>query len=101
MAGKRAVKSIIEVFSGGELDVDRERWYAEWKMLDPIRIFSEKLDVHIVEDGHEIPVRIYFPMGGGFPAMGEEKKEWIESYRGDVILFLHGGGWITESVETY
>lgn len=95
MAMNKAVKSILKALSEQELDVERDRKLTELKKLDPIRIFTEKLDVHIENDGYEIPVRFYFP------DRSRMKEEIITHYSGKVLLFLHGGGWATESIETY
>lgn len=95
MAINKAVKTILKALSEEELDVERDRKLTELKKLDPIRIFTEKLDVHIENDGYEIPVRIYFP------DRNRMKEEIITHYKGKILLFLHGGGWATESIETY
>lgn len=95
MAINKAVKTILKALSEQELDVERDRRLAELKKLDPIRIFTEKLDVHIEYDGYEIPVRFYFP------ARMKMKEELLANYCGKVLLFFHGGGWATESIETY
>lgn len=90
-----AVKKVLRALSYGSLDVQAERRLAELKKLDPMRIFARKLDVHIMNGTHEVPVRIYFPT----QKMLEE--ELIFQYSGKILLFFHGGGWVTESVETY
>ncbi|MCM1495309.1 MAG: alpha/beta hydrolase [Bacteroides sp.] len=95
MAMNKAVKSILKALSEQELDVERDRRLAELKKLDPIRIFTEKLDVQIENDGYEIPIRVYFP------TRNKMKEELVTNYSGKVLLFLHGGGWATESIETY
>lgn len=95
MAMNKAVKSILKVLSEEELDVERDRRLAELKKLDPIRIFTEKLDVHVENDEYEIPIRVYFP------TRNKMKEELVTNYSGKVLLFFHGGGWATESIETY
>ena len=90
----KAMKSVLKALSYGTLDVQTERRIAELKKLDPMRIFTKKLDVHIMNEGQEVPVRIYFPT----EKMLEE--ELVFQYDGKVLLFFHGGGWVTESVET-
>lgn len=90
-----ALKKILKVLSYGGVDIQAGRRLAELKKLDPMRIFTRKLDVRIMNGSHEVPVRIYFPT----QKMLEE--ELISQYNGKVLLFFHGGGWVTESVETY
>lgn len=75
------------------LDVETERKIAELKKLDPIRIFSRKMDLTVENQGKQVPVRVFFA--------SEQMEREAEEYRGKVILFFHGGGWVSESVETY
>ncbi|MDO4262023.1 MAG: alpha/beta hydrolase [Eubacteriales bacterium] len=77
-----------------ELNLEAERRLAELKKLDPIRLFVKKQDVTVRNGDHEVPVRIFFPSE-------REMKLGIGRYRGGVLFFLHGGGWVTESVDTY
>lgn len=95
MAINKAIQTILKVLSEPEVDVERDRRIAELKKLDIARIFMEKVDVCISSDGYEIPIRIYFP------AKKKMKEKDISCYGEKVLLFLHGGGWATESVETY
>ncbi len=49
----------------------------------------ERWDRTVISNGREVPVRIY-------PAPGDKDAD-----EKNVILFFHGGGWVTESVNTY
>ena len=71
-----------------------DRRIAGLKKLDPIRIFAKKLDLKVPNGEYEVPVRIFF-------SSEEESREAVGTYSGGVFLFLHGGGWATESVDTY
>ena len=75
-------------------DPETERKIAELKKLDPIRIFTKKLDLKVMNGEHEVGVRLFLPSG----RTGDKRS--AGGSRG-VILFLHGGGWVTESVDTY
>ena len=55
--------------------------------MDPMKIFYRTLDEKIYNGDREIPVRVYFP--------GRKRREKA------VLLFFHGGGFVTESVESY
>ena len=60
-----------------------------------MRIFVKKLDTKVYNGAYEVPVRLYFPSEeamSGEPVDGEKYP---------VLLFFHGGGWVTESVENY
>lgn len=95
MAINKAVKVILKALSYDSMNFQTERRLAELKKLDPMRILTQKLDVQILNGDCEVPVRIYFPS----EKIMEEKL--VSQYNGKVLLFLHGGGWVTESVETY
>ena len=87
---KKAVKAILNVLSYGGIEVESARRLADIKKLDPIRIFLRKLDMEIYNGDYKVPIRLFFP---------DEKME--EHGAKEAILFFHGGGWTTESVETY
>lgn len=50
---------------------------------DPYRILDQAV---LSEEGHEIPVRLFLPRTPARPG---------------VLLFLHGGGWVTGDIDTY
>lgn len=97
MAINKAVKLILKALSYANegMELETSRRVADLKKLDPMRIFVKKLDKKIYNGDYEVPVRIYFPSE---KAMSEGVGE-DHSY--PVLLFFHGGGWVTESVETY
>lgn len=53
------------------------------------------MDIQIFNGDYEIPLRIYFPTEEAM-TNGVEKGHTFP-----VLLFFHGGGWVTESVDTY
>lgn len=97
MAINKAMKLLLKAISyaNDSVEVDKSRWLADLKKLDPMRIFVKKLDEKIYNDGYEVPVRIYFPSE---KAMDQGLNK---GHTFPVLLFIHGGGWVTESVENY
>ncbi len=88
----KTVRALLHVLSYGGIDVEAARRIADLKKLDPIRIFLKKLDTEVYNRDHKVPIRLYFANENAMEAGGENLP---------AILFFHGGGWTTESVETY
>ena len=62
---------------------------------DRLKRFYRTIDTKIYNGAYEVPTRIYLP-GEELPA-----PNGMEGNTLPVLLFLHGGGWVTESVDTY
>lgn len=88
----KTVQAILQVLSFGGIDVESARRIAALKKLDPMRIFVRKLDTEVYNKDYKVPIRLYF---------ADEKSMETDNEGVPVILFFHGGGWTTESVETY
>ena len=89
------MQTILHALSYGNIEVEASRRLADIKKLDAMRIFVKKLDTKVYNGAYEVPVRLYFPSEeamSGEPVDGEKYP---------VLLFFHGGGWVTESVENY
>lgn len=93
MAISKATRAILKALSFGGIEVEASRNLADLKALDPMKIFHKKIDYKIYNEEHEIPTRIFFPNEKAFQDTGENKYK--------VLLFLHGGGWVTESIDNY
>ncbi len=91
MAINKALRMLLKALSYGGIEVQSSRRLANLKLLDPMKFFYNKIDYQIYNGDYEIPVRIYPP--------GERSK--YGDHHLHVLLFLHGGGWTTESVDTY
>ncbi len=91
----KTMRAILHALSYSNMEVESARRLADLKRLDPMRIFYKKLDTKIYNGDHEIPVRLYFPTERAM------KKGTEEGHPYSVLLFFHGGGWVTESVENY
>lgn len=95
MALNKAMRTVLKALSYGDIEVQSSRNLANLKALDPLKIFYKKLDYKVYNNDYEIPIRTYLPEEN---ALNQEAGQ-IFPYH--VLLFLHGGGWITESVDTY
>ncbi|MBS5533905.1 MAG: alpha/beta hydrolase [Eisenbergiella sp.] len=95
MAINRAMRTVLKALSYGDINVQSSRAFANIKAIDPLRRFYKTIDTRIYNGSFEVPTRIYLP--------GEELpvQNGMEGNTLPVLLFLHGGGWITESVDTY
>lgn len=91
----KTMKAILQALSYGNIEIEASRRLANLKRLDPMRIFYKKLDAKIYNGDHSVPIRLYFPSE---EAMEDETKN---NHQVPMILFFHGGGWVTESVEDY
>ena len=89
------MRTILHALSYGNIEVEASRRLADIKKLDAMRIFFKTLDTKVYNGNHEVPIRLYFP--------SEESMsgEPVEGEKYPVLLFFHGGGWVTESVENY
>lgn len=93
MAINKAAKAILRALSFGDIDVEAARNLADLKSLDPMKIFYRTMDEKIYNGDYEIPVRLFFPDEESYQGTGEKKYK--------VMLFIHGGGWVTEHVDNY
>ena len=91
----KTMRALLHALSYGNIDVESSRRLADLKKLDAVRIFLKILDTKIYNGDYEVPVRLYFPTEEDMKMAPEERSHLA------VLLFFHGGGWVTESVETY
>ena len=91
----KTMRTILHALSYGNIAVEASRRLADIKKLDAMRIFFKTLDTKVYNGNHEVPIRLYFPSE---EAMSGEP---VEGEKYPVLLFFHGGGWVTESVENY
>lgn len=91
----KTMRTILHALSYGNIEVEASRRLADIKKLDAMRIFFKTLDTKVYNGNHEVPIRLYFPSE---EAMSGEP---VEGEKYPVLLFFHGGDWVTESVENY
>ncbi|MCD7957128.1 MAG: alpha/beta hydrolase [Lachnospiraceae bacterium] len=85
------MRAILHALSYSDMELESSRKLADLKKLDPMRIFCRKLDAEVYNGDYKVPIRLYFP----------SEKAMEEMEERDILLFFHGGGWVTESVENY
>lgn len=94
MAINKGVRVVLKALSYGGIDLEPSRNFANLKALDPMKPFYHTIDYKIYNEGHVVPTRIYLP--------DEQEGEMGNMEDGaPVLLFFHGGGWVTESAENY
>lgn len=91
----KTMRAILHALSYQNIEVEKSRRLADLKKLDAMKIFIKKLDVQVYNGEHEVPMRLYFPSEQAM------KEEWEKGHALPLILFFHGGGWVTDSVENY
>ncbi|SEW33771.1 alpha/beta hydrolase [[Clostridium] fimetarium] len=89
MAINKAMKLAMKALSYSNQDLEHYRKLMNIKTIDPFKKFYDTSDKKIYNGDYLVPVRIY----------RTKKHKRVEDI--PVILFLHGGGWVSESVETY
>ena len=94
----QTAKKILKALSFDGVEVEAFRHMADLKRLDPMKIFYKKVDEKIYNGSHAVPIRIFFPSEKSF-LESEEKKHDIQDKK--LLLFIHGGGWVTESIDNY
>lgn len=87
MAINKAMRRVLKTLSYGDIEVESSRKLANLKAIDPLKRFYKKVDYKIYNGDYEIPIRLYLP----------DQVQAVPS----ALLFLHGGGWVTESIDTY
>ena len=91
----KTMRTILHALSYGNIEVEASRRLADIKKLDAMRIFFKTLDTKVYNGNHEVPIRLYYPSEEAMSG------ETVEGEKYPVLLFFHGGGWVTESVENY
>lgn len=94
MAINKAAKKILKALSFDGIDVEASRHLADLKRLDPMKIFYKTVDTRIYNEDYLVPMRLFFPDEGAYNAGNDASGH-------KVMLFLHGGGWVTEHIDNY
>lgn len=92
MAINKAAQAILKALSFGGIEVEASRHLADLKQIDPMKVFYRTMDYKFFNGDYEVPTRIFFPNEKSFLQQGNALP---------VTIFIHGGGWVTESVDNY
>lgn len=109
---KRAVHRLLKALSEPDehLDLIKSRQLMNLKALNPLKRLYRTLDTKIYNGEREVDFRIYFPCEEAFEAIDKDRfdeKHPETAYRDmkdntyPVLLYIHGGGFTTESVNSY
>lgn len=86
----RFARAVLSLFAAPRIDMraDYEKVRRAQRVLSrtpraPYRILDQAM---LGKDGHEIPIRLFLPKTGVRPG---------------VLVFFHGGGWVTGTIDTY
>lgn len=93
MAINQAARKILKALSFDGIEVEASRHLADLKKIDPMKIFYKTVDYPIYNGEYKVPTRIFFPNEKAFQSTGP--------FQHKVLLFIHGGGWVTDSVDNY
>lgn len=88
MTINKSMRRVLKALSFDGIEVEASRHLANLKAIDPMKIFYKTIDYKIYNGEHQIPVRIFLP--------GEKMEDDLPA-----LLFFHGGGWVTESIDNY
>ncbi|MCD8398945.1 MAG: alpha/beta hydrolase [Lachnospiraceae bacterium] len=101
------MKAILHALSYSDMELESSRRLADLKKLDPVRIFCRKLDAEVYNGDYKVPLRLYFPSEEILEELekacdqSDEAATESAGFPMSTLLFFHGGGWVTESVENY
>lgn len=87
----RLVRAVLRLFAAPRVnmheDYERVRRLQRHLAAMPVPgVRAQFRETAVPADGHDIPVRVFSP---------------VERAREDVLLFFHGGGWVTGDIESY
>ncbi|MFV0361971.1 MAG: alpha/beta hydrolase [Suipraeoptans sp.] len=95
MALKKGTKKILSALSEDEVKIEATRSLASLKALTPSKIFHKTINYKVYNGNHAVPVRLFFP------GAKTVNKDFELSINSPLLLFFHGGGWSTETVDSY
>ena len=86
MAINKFMKAALKAMSYADIDYKIERGVKKLAAKNPINGLRIDIERTVERDGKSIPVAVYYP---------------VNVTSSDVILFFHGGGWVSGTVDSY
>ena len=86
MAINKFMKAALKALSYGDLDYKIERDIKNLASKNPMTGLHIDIERTVIRGERKIPVAIYYP---------------VKATSNEVILFFHGGGWVTGNVDSY
>lgn len=81
-------RSILKALSADGIEVKVSRQLANLKSIAPTKVFYKTMEAKVSNGEYDIPLRVFLP-----------RKTDMEQMK--ILLYFHGGGWATESIDTY
>jgi len=98
MGINKYIRTALKAISN--LDLDIKKNYKLIRQVERVvnkplieKLMYQTWDYYVKNEGHNIPMRIFSPVNG--------KKEDPDNIKYPVIVFLHGGGWVTGDLDSY
>jgi len=86
MAINKFMRAALKAMSYADIDYKIERGVKKLAGKNPINGLHTDIERTIERDGRKVPVALYYP---------------INATSDEVILFFHGGGWVSGNVDSY
>ncbi|MFI3170844.1 MAG: alpha/beta hydrolase [Eubacteriales bacterium] len=91
----KVIRRVLRACSVDSVNVEEARKIADLKAIGFSKFFHKKIDTSVNNEGYEVPVRIFFPDKETMRLCTEGQNQL------PVIIYIHGGGWITDGIDNY
>ena len=81
-------RNILKALSADGIEVKVSRQLANLKSIAPAKVFYKTMEAKVSNGEYDVPIRVFLP-----------RKTDMEKMK--ILLYFHGGGWATESIDTY
>lgn len=92
---EKVVKAVLRVLSHGEHSIEQTRKLSNIKKINFKKQFYHTIDKQFEYDNKIVPFRCYIPKNK------VDELKGLEENTLPIILYLHGGGFVSDSIDTY